>query len=202
MPLPPTSTTTQLLSELHDSNNQAVWREFDARYRPLVFAFARRLHLEAEDAADVAQQTLTEFVVAYRAGRYHRDRGRLRSWVIAIAKYRAVDLIRRRQRETGWRGDSMLVQVPDEDNLAGIWESEFARHILETAIQEFRNQDRLQPETWRAFQMFALEGCRPAEVAAECGKTVAEVYRIKNRITKSLREIVDRLRLLYEEEPT
>jgi RNA polymerase sigma-70 factor (ECF subfamily) len=202
MTLQTTSTATQLLCELHDPENASAWRAFDARYRPIVFALARRLGLGQEDAADVAQQALTEFVVAYRAGRYHRERGRLRSWVIAIAKHRAVDSLRRRGREAGWRGDSMLAQVPDDEVLEGVWDSELERHILGMAMQEFRDQDRLHAETWRAFELVALEGRPPAEVAEACGKSVAEIYRIKNRITRRLREIVDRIRPLYKEAPT
>ena len=49
-----TTTTTVLLEGLLDSGNEAVWREFDARYRPIIVGFARTLGLDPDDAADVA----------------------------------------------------------------------------------------------------------------------------------------------------
>ena len=82
-----TLTTTQLLEGLADPANQAVWQVFDARYRPVLLAFARRLDLSAEDAADVAQEALTRFMTALREGRFDRDRGRLRSWMVGIARH-------------------------------------------------------------------------------------------------------------------
>ena len=60
-------TTTALLDGLFDSANQSIWREFDARYRPILMAFARRLGLNRDNAADVTQETLACFVRDYRA---------------------------------------------------------------------------------------------------------------------------------------
>ena len=99
-----TTTTTQLLEALFGPGEEAVWREFDARYRPIIFAFARELGVAAEDAADVAQQTLTEFLRDYRAGKYDRRRGRLRAWIIGIARHRVLDTLRQRTRNQAVRG--------------------------------------------------------------------------------------------------
>ena len=81
-----TRTTTVLLEGLHDASNDAVWGEFDRRYRPVVFGFARRLGLDDADAADVAQETLTRFLEEYRRGVYDRERGRLRSWLVTLTQ--------------------------------------------------------------------------------------------------------------------
>src|SRR5262249_475580 len=89
-----TTTTTLLLESLKDPGNQSVWREFDGRYRSIIIGFARNLGLNEEDAHEVAQQTLTEFVRDFSNGKYKRDRGRLRSWIIGIAQHRIADLCR------------------------------------------------------------------------------------------------------------
>ena len=57
-----TRTTTALLEGLLEQTNDETWREFDARYRPIIVAFARRVGLGETDAADVAQETLLRFV--------------------------------------------------------------------------------------------------------------------------------------------
>jgi DNA-directed RNA polymerase specialized sigma24 family protein len=50
-----------------------------------VTAFASRLGLDSNEAEDVAQETLIEFVRAYGGGNYDRSRGRLSSWIFSIA---------------------------------------------------------------------------------------------------------------------
>jgi hypothetical protein len=55
-PAPDVPTTSNaLLQALFDTHNGATWRLFDARYRPILLRFARRLGLSTDDAADVAQ---------------------------------------------------------------------------------------------------------------------------------------------------
>ena len=72
---PRATTSSTLLESLKDAGNDALWRQFDARYRPIVTAVVRRMGLSDEDAAEVAQQTLAEFAQAYRVGKYERGRG-------------------------------------------------------------------------------------------------------------------------------
>jgi len=188
-----TATTTQLLQRLHDPQQEAVWREFDARYRPIITHLARRLGLGAEDAADVAQETLTEFVRDYQAGKYDPQRGRLRSWIIAIARHRIYDTMRRRAVRKEYRGESAICEVPDEARLTAIWNAESERILFERAMTELREQTKTAEKTLRAFHALVLDGASPEAVAETHGLTVAEVYRIKNRITSRLREIVSRL---------
>ena len=91
-----TRTTTALLEGLRDSENAILWEAFDRRYRPILVGFARNLGLDEVDAADVAQETLSRFVQEYREGRYDRSRGRLGAWLVGIARYRILDLRRKR----------------------------------------------------------------------------------------------------------
>jgi len=193
-----TTTTTALLRDLVDPANDAVWREFDARYRPVIFAFARRLGAGTEDAADLAQETLAKFVQEYRAGKYDRSRGRLRSWIIGIAKYRLADLNRARARRRQWRGDSALADLPDHDDLTEVWEAECRRSILGRAMTELRENTNLEARTIRAFEQAAFEERAHAEVAADLGMTVKDVVNAKHRCLKRLREIRKELQEAYD----
>ena len=195
-----TTTTTQLLEALFGPGEEAVWREFDARYRPIIFAFARELGVAAEDAADVAQETLTDFLRDYRAGKYDRRRGRLRSWIIGIARHRVLDTLRQRARNQATRGESAFDELPDDARLTAIWDAEHERSILERAMTELRERTRTDPKTIRVFELVALEEVPAQTVAEDHGITLAEVYRTKNRVTKRLREIVGRLTTMYADE--
>lgn len=195
----PTTTSSLLLAALHGSDGDA-WHEVDRRYRGILVGFARRLGLQDEDADDVAQQTLAQFVRDYQAGQYDRLRGRLRAWIIGIARHRIVDLQRQRARCRERQASFDQFDVPDEARLTAFWEEEQRREVFENAFRMLREQTRTAPLTLHIFEQVALRGAEPQAVADQCQTNVAEVYRIKNRITKRLREIVDELNAAYAED--
>jgi RNA polymerase sigma-70 factor (ECF subfamily) len=206
-PRPGQTTTTLLLDSLKDVANAAVWEEFDARYRPILHGFARKLGLNDEDSADVAQQALTEFVRDYRAGRYERGKGRLSSWLISIARNKAIDVHRVSGRRREWRGESAFEPIPgsrpplevqDSASDAEHWESERRHAILALALTKLRENSRTAETTIKAFELVALRGVPTDAVARECGISVDEVYVAKNRVTKQLREIVAQITQVYD----
>ncbi len=186
------TTTTELLDGLHDGGNRVAWEEFDRRYRPILLGFLRRMGLNANDAADVTQETLACFIRDYRQGRYDRGQGRLRSWLIGIARCRLADLRRKKERRRELRGDSAIHGLPDEDASAHIWEEEQRRFIFEQAVAELRRTTRFNPRTLEAFERVALR-CEAIEtVAQEMGLTPQEIYNAKNRVIERLRGIAQR----------
>lgn len=188
-----------LLEGLKDPANDQVWRRFDARYRPIVTAFARKLGLDEAESADVAQTTMLEFVRCYREGHYRRDSGRLSSWIIGIAR-NVVSGVRRAAARHPARGESAFVELPSVAALTEIWQEQHRRSILSEALTQLRTESRVDKRTIRAFEMVALQGV-PAEIAAkECAMSVAAVYVAKNRMTGRLRRIVDELSDAYGED--
>jgi RNA polymerase sigma-70 factor (ECF subfamily) len=203
------TTTTALLDSLKDPGNSPVWEEFDARYRPILNGFARKLGLSQEDAADIAQQALTEFVRDYRAGLYARGKGRLSTWLISITRNRAIDFQRGMGRRREWRGESAFEQIPgarppqevqDSGNDDALWDAERKHAILALALTRLRETSRTSETTIKAFELVAIRGVPSEAVARECGITVDEVYVAKNRVTKQLREIVAQVTKVYEED--
>jgi len=186
------TTNTVLLASLADPANEAIWREFDARYRPVLVAFARRLRLAPADAEEVAQETLVRFVEEYRAGRYARERGRLRSWIFGIARTRAADLERERKRRREARGESALADVATEAELERLFDEEWSRALVRAALAELRRGTRTDERSIRALEMLALEGRSVPDVEAELQMTRDAVYAAKYRALQNLREIVAR----------
>ncbi len=183
-------TTTTLLEGLHDGGNREAWGAFDRRYRPILIAFLRRMGLDPADAADVAQETLACFVQDYRKRRYDRAAGRLRSWLIGIARCRLMDLRRARGRRRELRGDSVIAELPDEREADSIWESEQRRHIFEQAVAELRQTTRFNEKTIGAFERVVLRREPVEAVSLELDLTPQEIYNAKNRIVERLRQIV------------
>lgn len=194
------STTTALLDGLHDHTNAAAWEAFDARYRPIILAYARRLGLNMDEAADVAQETLFHFIREYREGKYERTRGRLRSWIVGIVKYRVADRYRAKAARKEKRGESAIVTLPDDSELSDIWENERRAELLRRALKELHETTRTSDRSFQAFEEFAMKGRPAAAVAAELGVSAQDVYVVKNRMADRLREILTRLEVLYDEE--
>lgn len=188
-----------MLTGLLDPDNHTIWQEFDARYRPMIMAFSQRLGLTEDDAADVAQETLVRFIRDYRAGKYDRQRGRLRTWIIAMVKARTVDLKRSRAARREVRGESAIVDIPAENELDQIWEAERRQVLLRQALSELRAQTRLNERTLLAFEEYVIRGRPVSEVARALGVTDHDVYMAKNRVADRLRETLQRLDDLFDD---
>lgn len=191
------TTTTELLDGLHKDGNEAAWYEFDRRYRPLLLAFLRRAGVTPADADDVAQETLACFLRDYRAGKYDRGQGRLRSWLIAIARYRLLDQKRAVGRRREFRGESAIVQLPDGADAEIMWEQEERRLILEQALRELRQAAHFRPRTLEAFDRVVLRHEPIERVCDELGLTPQEIYNAKNRVVERLRDIAQRYEAGY-----
>jgi RNA polymerase sigma factor (sigma-70 family) len=148
--------------------------------------------LDDADAADVAQETLTSFLQAYREQKYDRERGRLRSWLIGIARRRLADLLRDAGRRRVARGESAIVGLPEEVDVDAIWETEERRFIFKQAVLELRQTTRFNERTIEAFERVVLKQEPVESVAAELELTPQEIYNAKNRVVERLREIVKR----------
>ncbi|HET6163481.1 MAG TPA: sigma-70 family RNA polymerase sigma factor [Planctomycetota bacterium] len=185
-------TNTVLLAGLLEAGNDEVWRDFDGRYRPVLRAFASRLGLAPNDAEEVAQETLAQFVELYRAGKYDRERGRLRSWIFGIAQRRVADVRRARERRRERRGESALEPLTSEPELERLFEEEWQRALLAAAFAELR-AGRTDPQSIRALELLASGSRSADEVATELSMTPNAVYAAKHRAVVKLREILTRL---------
>lgn len=193
-----TRTTTALLQDLADPANQEAWGAFDGRFRPILVAFGRRLGLHDEDAADAAQETLTQVVRSYRVGKYDRTRGRLHSWIVGIARNCIMDLHSKRAARREQRGVSAIIDLPGENQMTVMWREQCEQEILQQAIVSLREESKTEQQTIRAFELVAFQQQAPKEVAADLGISLNDVYLAKHRCLKRLRVIVSELDAAYE----
>ncbi len=190
-------TNTKLLGGLRDGDDDA-WSELDKRIRPVLTALGRRFGLSDTEAADVAQETFLRFIESYRAGRYERSRGRLRAWIVGIARHRVHDLFRSRDRRHERPLAAGDLDVPGEDEFLRVWDEECRAHVLRRAMEVLREVSRISEEKLRAFERIFIDQQGVEDVAREMGMTRDEVYQAKFRCLERLREIVRDLELAYE----
>jgi RNA polymerase sigma factor (sigma-70 family) len=194
-----TRTTSALLNSLRDPANEAAWNELDGRYRPILFNLARRAGLADADAADAAQETLAEFFGAYRDGKYDRSRGRLRQYMLGIARRRVADVRRARARPAA-QLDGEALADEDDAGWEAAWEAEKRADLLRKAIDELRASERLNATTLAAFEMAGLRHVPVAEVARSLSITEQEVYLAKSRCLQRVRTLIERLQAAYDDD--
>lgn len=195
---PPTVTTTALLNALHDPADQRAWFELNARFRPMIEACARSLGLNDDEAEEAGQRAFAEVTQSYRAGKYQRGRGRLRSWIIGITRHVAMDVLRERGR--AHRGESAIVNLPDDATLTTVWERQRRQSVLRDAMATLRERTQLDDRTIRAFELYVMHGVPAQEAGRQCGMSIDEVYVAKNRVTNKLQEIVEQIERAYDED--
>lgn len=194
-----TITTTVLLGRLHDREDQVVWEEFDSRYRPILIGVGMSLGLNIVEAEEAAQESLVQFLRDYRDHKYKPENGRLRAWMIGICRNRVMDVHRRGQRMKGARGDSIIAHFPDEAAMTQAWDMEQQRVVFRRAMQRLLSDGKINERTTKVFEQVAIRNVPAQSVSDEHGIDIAEVYRIKNRVTKRLRVIVDELTCAYQD---
>lgn len=186
-----TATSTDMLLGLKDRDNDRIWSEFCARYQPLVLSFARKVGLSEHDAQDVAQESLLAFARAFREGKYDREKGQLRQWLLGIASNKMKDSRRSRGREfaVGHQGDTtgMLSAIPDDQTLSEVWEAEWRRTIIRQCMDEVR--DQFEPATMRAFELFVLEDWPAEKVGEHLAISANAVFKAKRRVLTRIREV-------------
>jgi RNA polymerase sigma-70 factor (ECF subfamily) len=185
-------TTSTILRDLASDQSDAAWLRLTERFRDPIVRFARRLGLTACDAEDVAQETLTAFVCAYRQGRYERSKGRLSRWLLGFAYRQAQSArrssARRRLVEGDPAGGSFWADVPDPS--AGgpaRWDREWEDALLEQCLRQVRQE--VEPRTMRAFELVMRPGAAAASVADELGVPVKAVYNAKYSVLRRLRDL-------------
>ncbi|MBZ0171565.1 MAG: sigma-70 family RNA polymerase sigma factor [Phycisphaerales bacterium] len=191
-------TTTSLLDGLADPANDGVWREFDERYRGTLISLARTLGLGDADAQDAAQETLTRFYKAYRAGRYDRGRGRLRAWITAIARNCIRDIHNARAGRREHRGLSAIEHRLADREFESAWDAASRCAVLRRSLQRLRAETDTGEAAIRAFEEVVLRGRKPGEVAQSMGISRNDVYLAKHRCLSRLRSLADTMTRAYE----
>jgi RNA polymerase sigma factor (sigma-70 family) len=191
---PPTSQT--LLGRLaRVPVDELAWAEFAQRYGPRIYSWCRGRRLQEADAEDVTQQVLIKLAQRLQTFTYDASRS-FRAWLQTVALNAWRDFVDSRQHRDAGTGDSrvleMLESVQARDELMADLDAEFERELLDEAMA--RVKARVQPHTWEAFRLLALENRSGAEVGTRLGIKVATAFVARSKVQKMLKEEVARLR--------
>jgi RNA polymerase sigma-70 factor (ECF subfamily) len=183
-------TSTTLLQRLRsDPADEAAWGKFVDRYGRLVYGWCRKWGLQPADAEDVTQSVLLELARQMRSFEYD-PAGRFRGWLKTVAARAWRRFLESRQR-VGTSGVEDLLAAAAGEQFVTYLEREADREVLELAMARVRG--RVQPHTWEAFRLMAIEGRSGAEAGAAVGMSAAAAFVARSKVQKMIRDEVARL---------
>jgi RNA polymerase sigma-70 factor (ECF subfamily) len=174
--------------------DQGAWGEFAERYGHKIYRWCRHWGLQEADAEDVTQDVLLK--VARRMQTFIYDPSQsFRAWLKTVTHHAWRDFVDARAHASKGSGDTDVLQglqtIPARDHLVEQLDDEFAREVLAEAMARVRL--RIQPHTWEAFRLLALEGLAGAEAAARLNMKVATVFVARSKVQKMIQEEVRQL---------
>jgi RNA polymerase sigma-70 factor (ECF subfamily) len=174
-------TDVELLKAIAKSDEEALAQLYD-RYRIILFGLLVRILISREEAEDVLQEVFLQ--VWKRAGDFDEHRGRPFTWLVTLARSRAID----RLRSLASRARVAIAGARDESEL-----------ISDAATDAFRSEQRglvtdalaqLPEEQKRTLILAYFDGLTQSEIAARLGAPLGTVKtRMRAGITK-LRELL------------
>ncbi|HEU4558938.1 MAG TPA: sigma-70 family RNA polymerase sigma factor [Longimicrobium sp.] len=200
MPLSSTVAAPQADRELvrrMAAGDQAALGELHDRFATLLHSVALRIVGNADDAEEVLEET---FWQAWRqAGRYEERRGGISTWLVMIARSRALDHVRGRRRIREERWD----ELPESDGLAASLDSPDPSPLESAQADELRRVvasavATLPPEQRETVELAYFRGMSQSEIAQATGQPLGTV---KTRARLALQKLREALAVLREDAP-
>jgi RNA polymerase sigma factor (sigma-70 family) len=174
--------------------DQAAWAEFVERYGGEIYTWCRRWKLQDADARDVTQAVLAKLAVKMRTFNYDPSLS-FRGWLRTLTQHAWSDFVSTWKRPPLGTGDSevwnRLEGVQARDDLLARLESEFDQELLAEAAARVRL--RVEPRTWEAFRLTAIESLSGSAVAERLDMKVATVFRARSIVQKMVRDEIRKL---------
>jgi RNA polymerase sigma-70 factor (ECF subfamily) len=174
--------------------DQGAWGEFAERYGRKIYGWCRHWRLQQADAEEVTQEVLLKLARKMTTFQYDPRRS-FRAWLKTVTHHAWRDFLDGRRLPGAGSGNSqalgLLHTIEARDDLVNHLDEEFEREVMDEAMARVRL--RVQPHTWEAFRMVALDGMSGAAVGERLGMKVATVYVARSKVQKMLQEEVRRL---------
>ncbi|MEO1529230.1 MAG: sigma-70 family RNA polymerase sigma factor [Planctomycetota bacterium] len=194
-----TDTSPSLLIRIRDPDDSDAWRQFLALYTSIVRDYCLQRRLQPSDVDDLAQDVMATVANSIRTFEYDPAKGRFRAWLGTVTANKIKSFLLKQSRRGGAanpsdvfaQGSNATFSDPDSE-----WVSIFSERIFATACARIRSQTA--ETAWECFEASWMRKLPAAEVAANLGIPIHQVYVNTSRIMKRLESEV---RLLAEDSP-
>ena len=178
-------TTSKTLLEKISSGDEISWDEFYRKYSEIIKAVAIYKGI-TEDYDDICQQVMLHFFRQSKTFKFDPGIARFRTYLGRIVSWKIADYYRKKRNILS--GEAEAEAVPVDPEAEKVYMAEWHKVIIAEAEDELRK--RVSPETFQAYQLYAVQG-RPVEkVAAFLECSANQVYQAKKRCFAMMREIL------------
>jgi RNA polymerase sigma factor (sigma-70 family) len=194
-PDPLLQTRLTLLIRLKDLDDQDSWQEFYNAYARLIYGVALKAGLSDVEAQEALQQTMIGVARNIGEFEYDRKKGTFKSWLLHAARWKINDQLRRRREGASrfQRGrdqtarTATIERVPDPAGsaLESIWEEEWEKQILDSAMERVKRQ--VKAKQYQMFDLYVVKHWPVRKVARTLDVNIGQVYLAKHRISLLLR---------------
>jgi RNA polymerase sigma-70 factor (ECF subfamily) len=178
---PQPSPDTELLHAIARGDEAALAALYD-RYNSILLGLLLRILHSRVEAEDVLQEVFLQ--IWQRAANFDETRGRGFTWIVTLARSRAIDRLRSLQSRQR-ADDTALRETPEQvgDASDDAYHAE-QREIVRTALAEIPEEQR------RALLLAYFEGLTQSEIATKLGQPLGTVKtRMRSGMMK-LRELL------------
>jgi RNA polymerase sigma-70 factor (ECF subfamily) len=177
------STLTTLLSRVRNPGDHQAWREFEARYRPLLVRFCRRRGLQLTDAEDVVQMVFAGLAQTLPGFAYDPQRGRFRDYLFRCMRNALFRWSQRPGRGDRGLDTDVAGAAPDPREAApdevALWEEEWLNHHYRLALHALRGT--VGERSIAIFERL-VAGESVASVAQHFEASVDAVHKVAQRL--------------------
>lgn len=184
VPKPPLQPTPISLLRRVSEGDAVAWDEFWMKYVGYLRWWCHEWKIPQQDADDLIQETFIE--VLHRIPDFKRRRlGSFRAWMktLAIRLWAKACARAKRQRNMvaleGLRRSTLSL-----DSLESGLDRLIREELVATSMRIAQQQ--VEPKTWEAFRLVALEGASGAEAAARLGISIESVYVYRFRVQRKI----------------
>ena len=185
-------TTSKTLLDKIASGDEISWDEFYLKYAPIVKALAKFKGLDANAAEDVCQQVMLQFFKQSKTFKFDPNIAKFRTYFGRIVNAKIVNYYRKR----GEVSSNEPEEIPVDSEEEKLFMDEWRKAVLKEAEQELKQ--RVAPETFQAYELYAVQNRPVKKVAEYLDCTENQVYQAKKRCFAMMREI---LLAMHEQDP-
>ena len=169
-----------------------AWNRFYEFHAPRIQSFLKGWKLPEADRSDCFQEVWKDIVS--KLAHFHQDpsRGRLSTWLMTLARNKAVDSFRRRNRHAFESLGDSEATAPLDPSLGPAAEYEHRRTLthIRSVLDELSGQ--VSPTSFQVLYLRWIEGLPTAEVAAALELTPDQVRFRSHRMKRKFRDLLER----------
>ena len=182
------TTRSSVLRAVANTENEAAWQRFFDLYAGFVFSIARSKGLNDTDADDIVQMVFVDLMRNLLSFKYDREKGRFRSYLAALVKWRVIDRLKAVRRDAELKAGFM-----EEVKETGQGDEEFADREWKAVAMDHalrRIKSSVRPEHYAAFVASTVEGQDTETVMKLYNLSRDNLYQIRKRLSERLRKVM------------